>query len=224
VAVSGTYNFNLDIDEVIQEAMEMIGGEATSGHEPKSARRSINLMLKDWQNRGVLLWTTGTTTVTVAASTTAYTLSGDTSDVLQVIYDNSTSDIVLESISYEEYLQLPKKSQTGRATQYATKRDRDAVTVYAWPIAANSTDRLKIETIKELQDVDKSATQNADIHKRFLPALTMGLAYYMSLKRSGVPLEKSALLKAEYESTLQRSLEEDRQRTSMWVRPSGLGL
>ena len=49
MAVSGTYNFNLDIDEVIQEAMEMIGGEDTLGHEPASARRSINIMLKDWQ-------------------------------------------------------------------------------------------------------------------------------------------------------------------------------
>ena len=27
MATSGTYNFNLDIDEVIQEATEMIGGE-----------------------------------------------------------------------------------------------------------------------------------------------------------------------------------------------------
>ncbi len=50
MAVSGTYNFNLDIDEVIQEAMEMIGGEDTLGHEPASARRSINLMLKDLQS------------------------------------------------------------------------------------------------------------------------------------------------------------------------------
>ena len=58
MATSGTYNFSLDIDEVIQEATEMIGGEQTLGHEPQSARRSINLMLNDWQNRGVLLWTT----------------------------------------------------------------------------------------------------------------------------------------------------------------------
>ena len=57
MATSGTFNFNLDIDEVIQEATEMIGGEHTLGHTPASARRSINLMLKDWQNRGILLWT-----------------------------------------------------------------------------------------------------------------------------------------------------------------------
>ena len=78
MAVSGTYNFNLDIDEVIQEASEMIGGEDTLGHEPASARRSVNLMLKDWQNRGILLWTTGTTAVTLATSVTSYELSSNT--------------------------------------------------------------------------------------------------------------------------------------------------
>ena len=84
MAVSGTYNFNLDIDEVIQEATEMICGEDTLGHEPASARRSINLMLKDWQNRGILLWTTNTTLVTVSVSTTAYDLSSNVINALQL--------------------------------------------------------------------------------------------------------------------------------------------
>ena len=56
MSTSGTYDFSMDIDEVIQEAMEMIGGEPTLGHEPKSARRSINLLLSDWQNRDIMLW------------------------------------------------------------------------------------------------------------------------------------------------------------------------
>ena len=68
MAVSGTYNFNLDIDEVIQEASEMIGGESTLANEAASARRSINLMLKDWQNRGVLLWSTSTSSFTLTTS------------------------------------------------------------------------------------------------------------------------------------------------------------
>ena len=52
----------------------MIGGEATLGNEPKSARRSINLLLQDWQNRGIQLWTVGTTAVTVTTSVTSYVL------------------------------------------------------------------------------------------------------------------------------------------------------
>ena len=91
MAQSGTYNFNLDIDEVIQEAMEMIGGEETLGHEPKSARRSINLMLNDWQNRGVLLWSTFTTAVTVASSTTTYALENSVNDALYVTFKETST-------------------------------------------------------------------------------------------------------------------------------------
>ena len=91
MARSGTYNFNLDIDEVIQEATEMIGGEETLGHTPQSARRSINLMLNDWQNRGVLLWSTFTTAVTVASSTTTYALADSVTDALEVTYAANTS-------------------------------------------------------------------------------------------------------------------------------------
>ena len=82
---SGSYNFNLEIGDVIQEATEMIGGEVTLGEEPRSARRSINLILSDWQNRGVCLWTTNTTTVSVAASTSQVSLGSHVSDVMQVV-------------------------------------------------------------------------------------------------------------------------------------------
>ena len=99
MAVSGTYNFNLDIDEVIQEAMEMIGGEDTLGHEPASARRSINLMLRDWQNRGILLWTTSTTAVTVAASTTTYDLASSTINALEVVISRDNTDVKLTRIT-----------------------------------------------------------------------------------------------------------------------------
>jgi hypothetical protein len=124
MSTSGTYNFSMDIDEVIQEAMEMIGGEQTLGHDPKSARRSINLLLQDWQNRGVLLWSTDTTVVTVSVSVTAYELTSSTLDVLEAVVNLSSTDIQLDRISMEEYLKIPRKSQTGRPTQYAIRRGR----------------------------------------------------------------------------------------------------
>ena len=58
-----------------------------------------------------------------------------------------------------------------------------------WPIPENSTDVLKVEVFSELTDVNKSADQNADVPKRFLPCLTAGLSYYMSMKRFGVDAE-----------------------------------
>ena len=219
MAVSGTYDFNLDIDEVIQEAMEMIGGEDTLGHEPVSARRSINLMLKDWQNRGILLWTTSVSSVTVAASTTAYDLSSSTIDALEVVLNRDDTDIQLTRISPEEYLLIPNKTQTGRPMQYSIRRGRDNPVMSVWPIPENSTDVLKMEIFSELQDVNKSAIQNADLPKRFLPAMTCGLSYYMSMKRPGVEAGRIQMLKANYEEKLGRAMLEDRERATMRVVP-----
>ena len=219
MAVSGTYNFNLDIDEVIQEAMEMIGGEDTLGHEPASARRSINLMLKDWQNRGILLWSTSVSSVTVAASTTAYDLASTTIDALEVVLNRDDTDIQLTRISPEEYLLIPNKTQTGRPMQYSIRRGRDNPVMSVWPIPENSTDVLKMEIFSELQDVNKSADQNADLPKRFLPPLTCGLSYYMSMKRPGVEPGRIQMLKVNYEEKLARAMEEDRERASMHIVP-----
>jgi len=219
MTTSETYDFNLDIDEVIQEASEMIGGEDTLGHEPASARRSINLMLKDWQNRGVLLWSTSVSSVTVSASSATYSLSSSTIDALEVVLNRDSTDIQLDRITPEEYLLIPNKTQTGRPTQYSIRRGRDNPVMSVWPLPDNSTDILKMEIISELQDVNKSAIQNADLPKRFLPCLTCGLAYYMSMKRPLVPENRIMMLKANYEELLMRAMEEDRERASMFIRP-----
>ena len=219
MAVSGTFNFNLDIDEIIQEATEMLGGEQTLGHEPASARHSINLMLKDWQNRGVMLWTTAVTAVTVNTSVTSYDLSSNVLDIMELVVNRDEVDLQAQRISFEEYQLIPRKGQTGRASQYTVKRNLDNPTISLWPIPENSTDVLKIETISELQDVDKSAIQNADIPKYFLPPLTCGLAYYLGMKRPGVPENRIMMLKQNYEELLDRAMIENRERANMFIKP-----
>ena len=219
MAVSGTYNFNLDIDEVIQEATEMIGGEQTLGHEAQSARRSINLMLNDWQNRGVLLWSTYTTLVTVSTSVTTYDLSSSTTDALQINLRRDSTDIELQRLAFEEYLHVPNKSQKGKPTQYTIKRNLANPTVHVYPVPENTTDILLIEGIRQVQDVDRSAIQNADAPVRFLPALTCGLAYYLSMKRNNVPMDRIAMLKVNYEEKLKNAMEEDKERASLYFKP-----
>ena len=216
---SGTYNFNLDIDEVIQEATEMIGGEQTLGHTPKSARRSINLILNDWQNRGILLWKTYTTAITVSTSVTTYDLSSSSTDALQINLRRDSTDIELQRISFEEYLNVPNKTQTGRPTQFTVKRNLDNPIIYVWPLPENSTDILQIEAIRQVEDVNKSADQNADAPVRFLPALTCGLAYYLAMKRAGIPMDRIAMLKANYDEKLAFAMEEDRERASLFIKP-----
>lgn len=219
MTTSGTYNFSLDIDEVIQEASEMIGGEQQLGQEPRSARRSINLLLQDWQNRGVLLWTVNTTVVSLTTSVTSYDLADPTIDVLEVVVNLSTTDIQLTRITMEEYLKIPRKSQTGRPTQYAIRRTRTKPVLYLWPVPNQSDYSLKIEKFDYLQDVNKSAIQIPDISRRFYPALTAGLSYFMSMKRPGVEGGRIQFLKQEYEERLARAMDEDRERAKIKIVP-----
>ena len=219
MSTSGTYNFSMDIDEVIQEATEMIGGEPTLGHEPKSARRSINLLLQDWQNRDIMLWTAETSTFTVSVSTTTYSLASSSIDVLEAVVNRDNVDIQLERISMQEFLKIPNKKQTGRPTQYAVRHERDNPEIYLWPLPENSTDKVKVELIRYMQDVNKSAIQTPDVSRRFLPCLTAGVAYYMSMKRPNVDMQRISMIKTEYEERLSRALEEDRERVSLLIRP-----
>ena len=219
MATSGTYNFNLDIDEVIQEATEMIGGEETLGHTPASARRSINLMLNEWQNKGVLLWSILTTAVTATSVETS--LSDEILDTLAVTYAVSaaSTDLALERISREEYHNLPNKTTTGRPTQYAITRGVNNIALFLYPTPDITTGILNIECFKQLEDVNKSAGQNAQVPKRFLPALTCGLSYHLAMKRPGVPMDRIQMLKANYDEKLAFAMEEDRERASMFIKP-----
>lgn len=220
MATSGTYTFNLDVDTIIQEAMEMLGGEVTSGNELRSAKRSINLILTDWVNRSIPLWVVDTTTVSVAANTTTVTLTSATVDVLEAVWQVSTnSELQMERISNEEYLTYTNKSISGRPNQYSVRRFRDAPVLSLYPVPDNSTGAVKLEQIKKIQDVNNIAIENIDCPTRFLPALTKGVAYEMSLKRPNIPAERTLMLKQLYEETLKYAEEEDRERTSFFVRP-----
>ena len=127
MALSGTNAFNLDVDEVIQEAFERCGLHARSGYDLKSARRSLNLLLAEWANRGINLWTVELRTQTLTASTTSYTLDSDLIDILEaVVYkaSDTTTDMEVDRISRAEYLNISKKSTEAVPTQYYLLRFR----------------------------------------------------------------------------------------------------
>ncbi len=85
MALSGTTSWTLQVDEIIDEALERIGGNPQTGNEQKSARRSLNLICKDWINRGILLWAVEEKSQTLTDGTSSYTLDTDTIDILDAI-------------------------------------------------------------------------------------------------------------------------------------------
>ena len=83
MATSGTSAFNLDIDEIIDEAFERAGmGRAFSGSDYRTARRSLNLLSQEFSNRGINLWTVEDATQSLSNGTASYTLPSDTVAIL----------------------------------------------------------------------------------------------------------------------------------------------
>ena len=217
MALSGTNAFNLDVDEVIQEAFERCGLHARSGYDLKSARRSLNLLLAEWANRGINLWTVELRTQTLTASTTSYTLDSDLIDILEaVVYkaSDTTTDMEVDRISRAEYLNISKKSTEAVPTQYYLLRGQSTPTLYLYP-TPDAADTFKYWGLTKIQDACDYEDE-LDVPTRFLPCLTAGMAYYVSLKKSP---ERTPLLKQIYDEEWQRASEEDRPRSSFYAIP-----
>ena len=99
MAVSGSKNFELDVSDYIEEAFERCGIESRSGYDLRTAKRSLNLLLADWANRGLNQWTIAQTTVTMVADTTAYSLDASTIDILSAVLRRSSTDFGMERLS-----------------------------------------------------------------------------------------------------------------------------
>ena len=217
MALSGTNAFDLDVDDVIQEAFERCGLHARSGYDLKSARRSLNLLLAEWANRGINLWTVELRTQTLTASTTSYTLDSDLIDILEaVVYkaSDTATDMEVDRISHAEYLNISKKSTEAVPTQYYLLRGQSTPTLYLYP-TPDAADTFKYWGLTKIQDAGDYEDE-LDVPTRFLPCLTAGMAYYVSLKKSP---ERTPLLKQLYEEEWQRASEEDRPRSSFYAIP-----
>ena len=115
MATSGTPAFEMDFTEIAEEAWERAGREMRSGYDLRTARRSMNLMTIEWQNRGLNLWTIDEGTVNLVKDTAQYDLPADTIDLLeQVIRTNAgdeytQQDLTINRISVSTYASIPNK-------------------------------------------------------------------------------------------------------------------
>ena len=215
MAVSGSTDFELDVAEYIEEAFERCGLEVRTGYDLKTAKRSLNLMLADWANRGLNQWTIKQRTLPVTKSTGQYALGSDVIDVLAVSVRRSGTDYTIDRISRDEYLAIPTKTTEGRPTQFFLDR-QITPELKLWPLPENSTDVLVYDCLTRIDDAD-AAINTMAVPFRFYPCLSAGLAYYLSLKRAP---ERVQMLKAVYEEEMRRAIDEDRDRASFQISPS----
>ena len=216
MTTSSSRDFDLDVAEIIEEAYERCGLEIRTGYDAKTARRSMNLMFADWANRGLNLWTVTQATLSMVSGTSAYTLTSNYTDLLEVVIRNSSNvDTTLTKMSRSEYLSIPNKSSSGRPTQFFYDR-QVTPTLTLWPTPNSSADTLVYYFVNRIQDVD-TLQNTTDAPFRFLPCMVAGLSYYIAIKKAP---ERVQMLKSIYDEECQRAADEDEDRVSLKLQPS----
>ena len=215
MTLSGSTDFELDVADYVEEAFERCGLEARTGYDLKTARRSLNLMLADWANRGLNQWTIQQRTISLVKSDGEYSLDPDVIDILAVVVRRDGTDFSIDRISRDEFLSIPTKTTEGRPTQFFLDR-QITPNLKIWPLPENSTDVLIYDSLTRINDAD-TAKNTMEVPFRFYPCLAAGLAYYISLKRAP---ERVQMLKAVYEEEFRRAIDEDRDRASFHISPS----
>lgn len=217
MSTSGTTDFNLSIDDLIEEAFERCGMRMTAGYQLSSARRSINLLFLDWANRGLNLWTIEETIYPIVQGTRVILAGDDTVNVLSAVIrqtiNGQQQDISVDRIGRESYLNLPDKLTQARPAQYYVERS-NTPEVYLYP-SSDKDYSFVCYRIRRIQDAGAYGN-TSDVNFRFLPCLASGLAYMLSLKYSP---DRTGALKQIYEEDFQRAAFEDRDTASAFFLP-----
>ena len=221
MATSGTRTFTLAVDEIIEDAYARIGGEPQTGKEASVGRRALNLLLQEWSNRNIQLWTVTESTQTLTANTASYTLNTHTVDITEAVIqktnsDSTVTDFELERISRDDYLKIPNKTDTGRPSQYFLDKQLTPV-VYLYP-TPDAADVFKFNERRRIEDIT-AATETVDMPDRFLPCAVSGLAYYLALRRPQIEIQRRQELKLLYEEELKRAMEDNREKVDMIIKP-----
>jgi hypothetical protein len=125
---SGASNFNLQLDELVEEAFERAGSELRTGYDLRTARRSLNIMFADWANRGINMWTIEQGEIPLVQGQNTYALPDDTVDLIEHVIrtqaniQNSQADLTITRISVSTYATIPNKIQQARPIQVWIQR------------------------------------------------------------------------------------------------------
>ena len=221
MAVSGTTTFDLDLNNIVEEAFERCGSELRTGYDLRTARRSLNLLTAEWSNRGVNLWTIAEANVSLTEGTITYNLPADTIDLLEQVIRTGTGtnqqDLTINRISASTYTSIPSKNLTGRPNQVWINRQAAQPNINVWPTPEDNSYTFVYWALKRIDDAG-NGVNTQDIPFRFLPCLIAGLAYYLSLKIPEAG-DRIQFLKGEYEEQWALASTEDREKADLRIVP-----
>ena len=227
MTTSGTATFNLDLNEIFEEAFERCGTELRTGYQFRTARRSLNLLTIEWANRGVNLWTIEEGSISMVTGQAIYDLPVDTIDLIEHVIRTGSGqnqqDISITRISVSTYATIPDKNATGQPIQVWVDRQSGATTptginypkIHVWPTPNNPGNQYTFVywRLKRINDAG-GGVNTMDIPFRFYNCLIAGLSYYLSAKIPGAE-GRVAALKQDYEEQWRLASEEDREKAAI---------
>ena len=238
---SGTVTFDktFAVDEIIEEAYERLGIQASSGYQLKTARRSLNILFQEWGNRGIHYWEVGEANIDLIEGQAEYNFFRATSDGTSAVTNpantygvadileaslrsnrtsTSQADSGLTKIARSAYAALSSKLSKGTPSQYFVQRfvDKTTFTIYPTADSSNASKDIHFYYVKRIQDADSTYTDATDVPYRFVPCMVSGLAFYLAQKFNPQLVQQMKLL---YEDELARALSEDGSSTSVHITP-----
>jgi hypothetical protein len=231
MTTSGATSFNLNLNDLVEEAFERCGAELRTGYDLRTARRSLNLLTIEWANRGINLWTVEQGSIPMVQGQIVYDLPIDTIDLIDHVVRTQTgqgqTDINISRISVDTYSTIPNKNAQGRPIQVWINRQSGATEpvtgvaypqINVWPAPEQSNFYTFVYwRLRRIQDAGNGVTTQ-DIPFRFLPCMVAGLAYHLSMKIPGA-MERAPILKAQYEELWQQAADEDREKAPLRIAP-----
>jgi hypothetical protein len=232
---TSTTDFNPTLNDIFEEAFERCGREMRTGYDFRTARRSLNLLIAEWANRGINLWTIEQGSINLVQGQTTYDLPNDTVDLLEhVIRTNSgqvsnQTDLSITRISVSTYATIPNKLTQGRPIQVWINRQSGQTTnlpgatpaypqINVWPApdqgqVGNPYYVFYYWRLKRIYDAGNGVNV-PDIPFRFQNCLIAGLSYMLGMKLPDVSLDRITLLKAQYDEAWELAAGEDREKAA----------
>ena len=238
---SGTVTFDktFSVDQIIEESYERLGIQASSGYQLKTARRSLNILLQEWGNRGIKYWKVATTDIDLIEGQAEYIFFRSTGDGTSAVTNPANTygvadvleatlradrtavdqaDSAITKIDRSTYSALSNKLSKGTPSKYFVQRfvDKTTITLYPTPDSSNAAKAVHIYFVKRIQDADSTYTDATDVPFRFVPCMVSGLAFYLAQKFNPQATQQ---LKLYYEDEFARALSEDGSSTSVHITP-----
>jgi hypothetical protein len=233
---TSTTDFNPTLNDIVEEAFERCGRELRSGYDFRTARRSLNLLITEWANRGINLWTIEQGSINLVQGQTTYDLPSDTVDLLEHVIRTDANqgpnqtDLTITRISVSTYATIPNKLTQGRPIQVWINRQSGQTTdllgatpaapqINVWPAPdqgpqGNPYYVFYYWRLKRIYDAGNGVNVPG-IPFRFQNCLVAGLAYMLGMKLPEVSLDRISLLKAQYDEAWELAAGEDREKAAV---------